>query len=98
MPQIFAEIVEQDIADAAAEDDPERGVEDEVVGMAAGQRRAGLLQQLQQVPIADEDAGEVGEAVPAKVERPDVQRDRRQAQVRERGEAGCCRRLARASP
>ena len=88
VPEIFAEIVEQHIAEAAAEDDPERGVEDEVVGMAAGHRRAGLLEQLQQIPIADEDAGEVGEAVPAEVERPDVQRDRRQAEVGKGDEAG----------
>ena len=31
--EILAEIVEQHIADAAAEDDAERGVEDQVVGM-----------------------------------------------------------------
>ena len=86
MPQILGEIVEQDVADAAAEDDPERGVEDQVVGMAAGERRARLLQQLQQVPIADEDAGEVGEAVPPEVERPDVQRHRRKPEVGERDE------------
>ena len=70
MPQIFAEIVEQDVADAAAEDDPEGGVEYEVVGMAPSHRRAGLLEQLQHVPIADDDPGEVGDAVPAKIERP----------------------------
>ena len=81
-----AEIVEQDIADAAAEDDPERGVKDEVVSVAAGERRARLLQQFQQVPIADENAGEVGKAVPAQVERPDVQRHRRQTEIRERDE------------
>ncbi len=40
-----AEIVEQHVADPAAEDDPERSVEQQVVGMAAGERRAGLLQQ-----------------------------------------------------
>ena len=68
--EIIGEIVEQDVADAAAEDDPQRGVKDQVVGMAAGHRRAGLLDQLQQVPIADENAGEVGEAVPAQVEGP----------------------------
>ena len=71
-----AEIVEQDVADPPAEDDAERGVEDEVVGVAACERRAGLLQQLQQVPIADEDAGEVGKAVPPQIERADVERDR----------------------
>jgi hypothetical protein len=56
--------------------------------MTTRERRAGLLQQLQQVPIADENAGEVREAVPAQVEGADVQRDRRQAQIRKRNEAG----------
>jgi len=85
--EILAEIVEQHIADASAEDDTERSVEDEVVGMPAGHWRAGLLQQFEHVPIADENPGEVGEAVPAKVERADVQRDRRQAQIWKRNEA-----------
>ena len=98
MPEILAEVVEQDIAKPAAEDDPERGIEDQIVGVAAGERRAGLLEQLQQIPIADEDAGEVGEAVPAKVEGPDVERDRRQAEIGKRNEAVDCRRLARSSP
>ena len=39
---IFAEVVEQDIAEATAEDDAERGIESEVVGVAAGHRRARL--------------------------------------------------------
>jgi len=51
--------------------------------VAAGERRPRLLHQLQQIPIADENPGEVSEAVPAKVERSDVQRDRRQAEVGE---------------
>src|SRR4029079_12959188 len=42
--------------------------------------------QFQDIPIADENAGEVGEAVPAKVEAPDVQSDRRQAEIRKRNE------------
>src|SRR5881275_114204 len=89
MAEIFAEIVEQDIAEPAAEDDSERRVKDEVVGMAPGHRRARLLEQFEQVPIADENAGEVSQAVPAKVEGADVQRDRRQAKVGKRSEA-CC--------
>ena len=79
--EIIGEIVEQHVADAAAEDDPERGVEDEIVGVAPGHRRAGLLQQLQQIPIADENPGEVGEAVPAQLEEAEVERDRRQVKV-----------------
>ena len=79
--EIIAEIVEQHVAEAAAEDDPERGVEHQVVGMAPGHRRAGLLEQLEQIPIADEDPGEVGEAVPAQLEEAEVERDRRQAKI-----------------
>ena len=86
--EIIAEIVEQDVAEPAAEDDPERGVEDQVVGMAPGHRRAGLLEQFEQIPIADEDAGEVGEAVPAQLEEAEVERDRRQAEVGEGDRVG----------
>ena len=41
------------------------------------------------LPSPDENAGEVSEAVPTKVEGADVQRDRRQAKVGKRSEA-CC--------
>src|SRR3954454_1642235 len=41
--KILAEIVRQHVADAAAENDPERGIEYEVVGMPAAHRRAGFL-------------------------------------------------------
>ncbi len=76
MLQIFAEIVEQHIANAPAEDDSEGGVEDQVVGVATGHRRARLAYELQQIPIADEDAGEIGEAVPSEVERTEMERNR----------------------
>ena len=82
--EVIAEIVEQDVAEAAAEDDAERRVEDHVVGMAPRHRRAGLLDQLQQIPIADEDAGEIGEAVPAQLEEAEVERHRRQMRGRSR--------------
>src|SRR5207237_1381625 len=52
---VLVEIVEQYVAEAPSEDDPQRGVEDKVVGVTAGERCAWLLDQLQQVPIADED-------------------------------------------
>ena len=66
--EIVERLVEEDVAEPAAEDDAERRVEDHVVGMAPGHRRAGLVEQLQQIPPADEDAGEIGEAVPAQLE------------------------------
>src|SRR6476619_6278638 len=87
MAEIFPEIVEEHVAEPAAENDPERGIENEIVGMAAGERRAGLLEQFQQIPVTDEDPGEVSEAVPAKIERTDVKRDRRQAEIGKRYEA-----------
>jgi hypothetical protein len=87
VPQILAEIVEEDIAKAPAKDDAERGIENEVVGVPSRERGTGLLQQLQQVPVANENAREIGKAVPAKIEGPDVQCDWREAQIRERNEA-----------
>src|SRR3546814_11802971 len=57
--------VEQHIADPAAEDDADRRVKDEIVGMALGHRRAGLFEQLEQIPPADEDAADIGERIPA---------------------------------
>jgi len=87
MPEIISEIVEQDVADPAAEDDPQCGVEHQVVGVAAAHWRTGLLQQLEQIPIADEDADEICQAVPTQIEAPDMQGDWRQAEIGEGGEA-----------
>ena len=77
MLKVMAERVEQHIADPPAQDDAERRVEDEVVGMAPRHRRARLRDQLQQIPPADQDARDIGKAIPAKVEAPDVQKNRR---------------------
>jgi hypothetical protein len=79
--EVVAEVVEQNVADAAAEDDSERRVEHEVVGMAASHRASRLLDQLQQVPIADENAGQVRKAVPPQLEESEVERDRIQAEI-----------------
>ena len=81
MLEVIGEIVEQDVANPAAKDDPERGIEHQVIGMAAGERRAGLGNQLEQIPIADEDSGEIAEAVPAEVENAEMQGHRRHVQV-----------------
>src|SRR4051794_29222450 len=88
MLQILAEIVEQHIAQATAQNDAQRGIENQIVGMTARKRRTRLLQQLQQIPIADEDAGEVSETVPAEIEGADMQRDRRKTEIGEGSEAG----------
>jgi hypothetical protein len=74
--EIFARLVEQDVAEAAAEDDAQCGVEDEIVGMAPRHRGAGLLQQLQQIPPAEDDPGEISEAVPAQRERAEMDQHR----------------------
>ena len=60
---------------------PERRVEDHVVGMAPRHRRAGLRDQLQQIPPADQDAGDIGERIPADLEETEVERDRSRPQI-----------------
>src|SRR5438874_11374856 len=42
--QILAEIVEEHVAETTAKDDPQRGVENQVIGMSPRHRSAGLLQ------------------------------------------------------
>ena len=59
--------------------------------MAAGHRRARLLQQLQQVPIADEDSGQIGEAVPAQLEEAEVEQGRIETKVGEGDRGGTAR-------
>src|SRR6186997_2662142 len=81
MLKVPAEVVEKDVADPSPKDDAERCIEDHVVGMAAGHWRAGLLDELQEVPIADEDAGEVCQAIPAQLEEAEVERDWGQMEV-----------------
>src|SRR3546814_609271 len=75
MAEVIAEIVKEDIADAPADDDAEHRIEDHIVGVAARHRGAGLRDQPQQIPIADEDAGKIGEGVPADGEAKDAEGD-----------------------
>ena len=79
-PIIFGP-VEEHIAQSPAEDDPERRVEHQVVGVAAGHRRAGAVDQLQQIPPADQDSGEVSEGIPAQAERADREDDRMDVEI-----------------
>jgi hypothetical protein len=81
--EIEARPVEEDISEPPAEDHAQRGVEDQVVGMAPSHGRARLADQPQQVPIAEEDAGKVGEAVPAQLEPAEVESDRIEAEAGE---------------
>src|SRR3546814_1500115 len=68
MAEVIAEIVEEDIADAPADDDAEHRIEDHVVGVAARHRGAGLRDQLQQIPVTDEDSRQIGKRIPARSE------------------------------
>src|SRR6478735_8279289 len=58
--EIIRQVVEQNVADAPAKDNPERRIEYEVVRMASGQGRTRLFQKLQQVPVTNEDSGKIG--------------------------------------
>src|SRR3546814_13487491 len=73
--EVIAEVIKEDIADAPADDDAEHRIEDHIVGVAARHRGAGLRDQPQQIPIADEDAGKIGEGVPADGEAKDAAGD-----------------------
>src|SRR3546814_3312640 len=75
MAEVMAEIVEEDIADAPADDDAEHRIEDHVVGVAARHRGAGLRDQLQQIPVTDEDSRQIGKRIPADGQAEDAERD-----------------------
>ena len=80
--------VEQDIAKPPAQDDAERRVEDEVVGMTPRHRRARLVEQLEQIPPADQDAGDIGQRIPFELEEAEVERHRIQPEIGELEMAG----------
>jgi hypothetical protein len=81
--------VEQHVAQSPAQDYAQRGVEDEVVGVPPRHRGTRLADQLQEVPIAKEDAGEVRQAVPAQLEHTKVQRHRVEPQAGKVDPGGC---------
>ena len=70
------QIVEQHVADAAAEDDAERDPDDEIVEIGDGQRRLAAPQrfvadQRAGIEPAEQNADDIGERVPADRERTD---------------------------
>ena len=71
------QVVEEDVADAAAEDDAEGAPDDEVVDVGRLHRRARrspeflVADEALGVPPAEEDADDIGERVPAELEGPD---------------------------
>ena len=88
------QVVEQHVADAAAEDDAERHPEHEIVEVGDRQRRRPAPQPLvaderARIEPAEQDADDIGERVPADRERPDM----RSAPDRRRERAGRRRAL-----
>ena len=74
--QEYLRLVEQAIAEPPADDDAERCIEYEIIGMPPRHRRTRLRDQFQQVPPADQDARDIGKAVPAELEDPQIERNR----------------------
>src|SRR3546814_7865222 len=73
-------LIEKHISHSPAQNDAKRSIEDHVVCMATRHRRARLLDQLQQIPIADQDARQIGEGIPLDRKKAEIDRYRIQAQ------------------
>src|SRR3977135_318502 len=74
-------VVEQNIADAAAQDDAERHPQDEVIIVGDGERRLSAPQRLRahdraRIEPAAQDTHDIGERIPADGERPDADEHR----------------------
>jgi hypothetical protein len=67
--------IEHRITQPSAQNDAQRGVEEQVIGMALRQGRARLTNHPQQVCVAQNDARKVCQRVPFDREEPQVQRD-----------------------
>lgn len=75
--------VEDHIAEPAAQDDAQRRVEHQIIGLRADHRRGGLGEQSQQIPPARDDARDIGERVPAQIKRAERQRNGVEAKIGE---------------
>jgi hypothetical protein len=69
---ILLEIVEQHVADAAAEDDAQRGPDKKVVDVDRPRDHRRLLGDPERIAPADDQAGDIGERIPAKREGPEL--------------------------
>ena len=78
-PQFGA--VERGIAQPPAQDDPQRAVEEQVIEVALRHRCAGGLDHLAQVPVTQQDPRQIGQAVPAQLERSELEQIGLEAQV-----------------
>ena len=90
MGEVVAGLVEQDVADPAAQDDAQRDIEEEVVDGLGRDLPARALHQPPHEPPAEHDAGDVGQRVPADRERADRDEHRVDGREgdREEGQAG----------
>ena len=79
--QEIARLVEQHIADAAAEHDAESSPGEEIVGLLDGGDGRGEAHQAAHDLPADDQADDVGQGVPADLQRPQVEQHR--VEVRE---------------
>ena len=85
------QVVEQDVADPAAEDDAERHPQDEIVVVGDGERRRAAPQPVirdegARVEPAEQDAADIGKCVPA--HRKGADRDQHRIEAREGDEGG----------
>jgi hypothetical protein len=78
-PQV--RFIERRIAQPAAEDHADRAIEEQIVRMALGERGSGGLDLAQGMPIGEDDADKIGQAVPAQGEAPQTDAAR-QTQVK----------------
>ena len=60
------------IAQPAAKDDPQRAIEEHIIGMALCHWRAGGFDHFGQVPIAQDYPRQIGKAIPAQREKPQI--------------------------
>jgi hypothetical protein len=74
--EVVARLVEQDIADAAAEHDGERRPYQEIVDIIAPHPARRAVGQCQAIPPAEQQAGDIGQRIPANRERSDSYCDR----------------------
>ena len=69
-------LVKQAITQPPAENDPQRGIKHEIIGMPSCHRGPGLSDQFEKIPPSDQDAADIGKAVPSELEKPEIKRNR----------------------
>ena len=97
MRQVVGGLVEQDVAEAPAEHDAERGPGQEIIHLHLGRDGRREPGEATHHPPADDEAHDIGERIPADGERPDLDQHRIKAGVEQNRdhEAGIYPVLAR---